>query len=90
MQCNTKLLEAQILELQKVKAKAEKELEGERLLKEQKIKVILRADGEWIYILQFALLSVNVASGRVFINCAYFRTSSMLSLVTSLGLLLKA
>ncbi|NWZ23561.1 GCC2 protein, partial [Asarcornis scutulata] len=38
LQCNTKLLEAQILELQKVKAKAEKELEGERLLKEQKIK----------------------------------------------------
>ncbi|XP_035413843.1 GRIP and coiled-coil domain-containing protein 2 [Cygnus atratus] len=38
LQCNTKLLEAQILELQKVKAKAEKELEAEKLLKEQKIK----------------------------------------------------
>uniref|UniRef100_A0A8C3LQY1 GRIP and coiled-coil domain containing 2 n=1 Tax=Chrysolophus pictus TaxID=9089 RepID=A0A8C3LQY1_CHRPC len=38
LQCNSKLLEAQILELQKVKAKAEKELEAEKLLKEQKIK----------------------------------------------------
>lgn len=61
LQCNTKLLEAQILELQKVKAKAEKELEAEKLLKEQKIKVILCRDGEWIE----ALLSVNVTSGRV-------------------------
>lgn len=38
LQCNSKLLEAQILELQKVKAKAEKELEAEKLLKEQKMK----------------------------------------------------
>ncbi|OXB55395.1 hypothetical protein ASZ78_015428 [Callipepla squamata] len=38
LQCNSKLLEVQILELQKFKAKAEKDLEAEKLLKEQKIK----------------------------------------------------
>ncbi|NXJ15330.1 GCC2 protein, partial [Odontophorus gujanensis] len=38
LQCNSKLLEAQILELQKFKAKAEKDLEAEKLLKDQKIK----------------------------------------------------
>ncbi|NWX14479.1 GCC2 protein, partial [Aegotheles bennettii] len=39
LQHNAKLLEAQILEIQKAKAKADKELETERLLKEQKTKV---------------------------------------------------
>ncbi|NXJ65422.1 GCC2 protein, partial [Rostratula benghalensis] len=39
LQHNTKLLEAQILEIQRAKAKADKELEAERLLKEQKTKV---------------------------------------------------
>ncbi|NXC74193.1 GCC2 protein, partial [Anhinga anhinga] len=39
LQCNAKLLEAQILEIQKAKAKADKELEAEKLLKEQKTKV---------------------------------------------------
>ncbi|NXT75962.1 GCC2 protein, partial [Zapornia atra] len=39
LQHNAKLLEAQILEIQKAKAKADKELEAEKLLKEQKIKV---------------------------------------------------
>ncbi|KFZ52154.1 GRIP and coiled-coil domain-containing protein 2, partial [Antrostomus carolinensis] len=38
LQYNGKLLEAQILEMQKAKAKADKELEAEKLLKEQKIK----------------------------------------------------
>ncbi|KFW94169.1 GRIP and coiled-coil domain-containing protein 2, partial [Phalacrocorax carbo] len=38
LQCNAKLLEAQILEIQKAKAKADKELEAEKLLKEQKTK----------------------------------------------------
>ncbi|KFV09447.1 GRIP and coiled-coil domain-containing protein 2, partial [Tauraco erythrolophus] len=38
LQCNTRLLEAQILEIQKAKAKADKELEAEKLLKEQKTK----------------------------------------------------
>ncbi|KAM6316656.1 GRIP and coiled-coil domain-containing protein 2 [Aegotheles albertisi] len=38
LQHNAKLLEAQILEIQKAKAKADKELEAERLLKEQKTK----------------------------------------------------
>ncbi|KAF1666717.1 GRIP and coiled-coil domain-containing protein 2, partial [Aptenodytes patagonicus] len=39
LQCNAKLLEAQILEIQRAKAKADKELEAEKLLKEQKTKV---------------------------------------------------
>ncbi|NXF81801.1 GCC2 protein, partial [Sclerurus mexicanus] len=39
LQNNAKLLETQILEMQKAKAKADKELEAERLLKEQKTKV---------------------------------------------------
>ncbi|NXL98988.1 GCC2 protein, partial [Tyrannus savana] len=39
LQNNAKLLETQILEIQKAKAKADKELEAERLLKEQKTKV---------------------------------------------------
>ncbi|NXT40262.1 GCC2 protein, partial [Pelecanoides urinatrix] len=39
LQCNAKLLEAQILETQRAKAKADKELEAEKLLKEQKTKV---------------------------------------------------
>ncbi|NXI97926.1 GCC2 protein, partial [Psophia crepitans] len=39
LQHNAKLLEAQILEIQKAKAKADKELETEKLLKEQKTKV---------------------------------------------------
>ncbi|XP_051472625.1 GRIP and coiled-coil domain-containing protein 2 isoform X1 [Apus apus] len=38
LQHNAKLLEAQILEIQRVKAKADKELEAEKLLKEQKTK----------------------------------------------------
>ncbi|XP_033930285.1 GRIP and coiled-coil domain-containing protein 2 isoform X1 [Melopsittacus undulatus] len=38
LQHNAKLLEAQILEIQKAKAKADKELEAEKLLKEQKTK----------------------------------------------------
>ncbi|XP_074671273.1 GRIP and coiled-coil domain-containing protein 2 isoform X1 [Strix aluco] len=38
LQCNAKLLEAQILEMQRAKAKADKELEAEKLLKEQKTK----------------------------------------------------
>ncbi|NWY10246.1 GCC2 protein, partial [Aphelocoma coerulescens] len=39
LQNNTKLLETQILEIQRAKAKADKELEAEKLLKEQKTKV---------------------------------------------------
>ncbi|NXT58353.1 GCC2 protein, partial [Pluvianellus socialis] len=39
LQCNAKLLEGQILETQRAKAKADKELEAEKLLKEQKTKV---------------------------------------------------
>ncbi|NXG49775.1 GCC2 protein, partial [Psilopogon haemacephalus] len=39
LQCNAKLLETELLEIQKAKAKADKELEAERLLKEQKTKV---------------------------------------------------
>ncbi|NXN68183.1 GCC2 protein, partial [Himantopus himantopus] len=39
LQYNAKLLEAQILEIQKAKAKTDKELEAEKLLKEQKTKV---------------------------------------------------
>ncbi|XP_003218785.2 GRIP and coiled-coil domain-containing protein 2 isoform X1 [Anolis carolinensis] len=38
LQTNTKLLESQLLETQKAKAKVDKELEAEKLLKEQKIK----------------------------------------------------
>ncbi|XP_054059642.1 GRIP and coiled-coil domain-containing protein 2 isoform X1 [Rissa tridactyla] len=38
LQHNAKLLEAQILEVQRAKAKADKELEAEKLLKEQKTK----------------------------------------------------
>ncbi|NXL32711.1 GCC2 protein, partial [Glaucidium brasilianum] len=38
LQCNAKLLEAQILEMQRAKAKVDKELEAEKLLKEQKTK----------------------------------------------------
>ncbi|XP_067993588.1 GRIP and coiled-coil domain-containing protein 2 isoform X1 [Melanerpes formicivorus] len=38
LQCNAKLLETQLLEIQRAKAKADKELEAERLLKEQKTK----------------------------------------------------
>ncbi|KFU89791.1 GRIP and coiled-coil domain-containing protein 2, partial [Chaetura pelagica] len=38
LQHNAKLLEAQILDIQKAKAKADKELEAEKLLKEQKTK----------------------------------------------------
>ncbi|KGL91707.1 GRIP and coiled-coil domain-containing protein 2, partial [Charadrius vociferus] len=38
LQYNAKLLEAQILEIQRAKAKADKELEAEKLLKEQKTK----------------------------------------------------
>ncbi|NXF97692.1 GCC2 protein, partial [Eubucco bourcierii] len=38
LQCNAKLLETQLLEIQRAKAKADKELETERLLKEQKTK----------------------------------------------------
>ncbi|NXU76247.1 GCC2 protein, partial [Oreotrochilus melanogaster] len=39
LQHNAKLLETQLLELQRAKAKADKELEAEKLLKEQKTKV---------------------------------------------------
>ncbi|NXM53718.1 GCC2 protein, partial [Illadopsis cleaveri] len=39
LQNNAKLLETQILEIQKAKAKADKELEAEKLLREQKTKV---------------------------------------------------
>ncbi|NWU54219.1 GCC2 protein, partial [Dromas ardeola] len=39
LQHNAKLLEAQILEIQRAKAKVDKELEAEKLLKEQKTKV---------------------------------------------------
>ncbi|NXF41588.1 GCC2 protein, partial [Nyctibius bracteatus] len=39
LQHNAKLLEAQILEIQRAKTKADKELEAEKLLKEQKTKV---------------------------------------------------
>ncbi|NXW54107.1 GCC2 protein, partial [Eurystomus gularis] len=39
LQHNAKLLEAQILEIQRAKAKADKDLEAEKLLKEQKTKV---------------------------------------------------
>ncbi|NWQ85588.1 GCC2 protein, partial [Burhinus bistriatus] len=39
LQYNAKMLETQILETQKAKAKADKELEAEKLLKEQKTKV---------------------------------------------------
>ncbi|NXG85602.1 GCC2 protein, partial [Stercorarius parasiticus] len=39
LQHNAKLLEAQILDIQRAKAKADKELEAEKLLKEQKTKV---------------------------------------------------
>ncbi|NWU76245.1 GCC2 protein, partial [Onychorhynchus coronatus] len=39
LQNNAKLLETQILEMQRAKTKADKELEAERLLKEQKTKV---------------------------------------------------
>ncbi|NWH33198.1 GCC2 protein, partial [Chloropsis hardwickii] len=39
LQNNTKLLETQILEIQRAKAKADKELEAEKLLREQKTKV---------------------------------------------------
>ncbi|XP_007427684.1 GRIP and coiled-coil domain-containing protein 2 isoform X1 [Python bivittatus] len=38
LQTNVKLLETQLLEIQKAKAKSDKELEAEKLLKEQKIK----------------------------------------------------
>ncbi|XP_053311061.1 GRIP and coiled-coil domain-containing protein 2 [Spea bombifrons] len=38
LQSNTKMLEAQILEMQRAKAAVDKELEAERLVKEQKIK----------------------------------------------------
>ncbi|NXN07751.1 GCC2 protein, partial [Indicator maculatus] len=38
LQCNAKLLETQLLEIQRAKAKADKDLEAERLLKEQKAK----------------------------------------------------
>ncbi|XP_048349569.1 GRIP and coiled-coil domain-containing protein 2 isoform X2 [Sphaerodactylus townsendi] len=38
LQTNTKLLETQLLEMQKAKSKTDKELEAEKLLKEQKIK----------------------------------------------------
>uniref|UniRef100_A0A8C4UXP8 GRIP and coiled-coil domain containing 2 n=1 Tax=Falco tinnunculus TaxID=100819 RepID=A0A8C4UXP8_FALTI len=38
LQCNSKMLETQILEMQRAKAKADKELEAEKLLKEQKTK----------------------------------------------------
>ncbi|KAM3836267.1 GRIP and coiled-coil domain-containing protein 2 isoform 2-T3 [Vipera latastei] len=38
LQTNAKLLETQLLEIQKAKAKVDKELEAEKLLKEQKIK----------------------------------------------------
>ncbi|KAG8137507.1 hypothetical protein E2320_004745 [Naja naja] len=38
LQTNVKLLETQLLEIQKAKAKVDKELEAEKLLKEQKIK----------------------------------------------------
>lgn len=47
LQHNAKLLEAQILEIQRAKAKADKELEAEKLLKEQKIKVVHCRCGEW-------------------------------------------
>ncbi|NXS29778.1 GCC2 protein, partial [Pomatostomus ruficeps] len=39
LQNNAKLLETQILEIQRAKAKADKELEAEKLLREQKTKV---------------------------------------------------
>uniref|UniRef100_A0A8C5RMD7 GRIP and coiled-coil domain containing 2 n=1 Tax=Laticauda laticaudata TaxID=8630 RepID=A0A8C5RMD7_LATLA len=39
LQTNVKLLETQLLEIQKAKVKVDKELEAEKLLKEQKIKV---------------------------------------------------
>ncbi|NXE52531.1 GCC2 protein, partial [Casuarius casuarius] len=40
LQSNAKLLEAQILEMQRAKAKVDKELEAEKLLKEQKTKCL--------------------------------------------------
>lgn len=39
LQTNTKLLEAQLLETQRAKAKVDKEFESEKLLKEQKMQV---------------------------------------------------
>lgn len=39
LQTNVRQLEAQALEMQRVKCALEKDLEGERLLKEQKVKV---------------------------------------------------
>lgn len=58
MQNNAKLLEAQILEIQRAKAKADKELEAEKLLREQKTKVVLHRDGKGAE----ALLSMDVIS----------------------------
>ncbi|NXS66585.1 GCC2 protein, partial [Pandion haliaetus] len=57
LQHNAKLLEAQIVETQRAKAKVDKELEAEKLLKEQKTKVVLCRDGEWAE----ALLSLDDA-----------------------------
>lgn len=51
LQHNTKLLEAQILEIQRAKAKTDKELEAEKLLKEQKIKVVLCRDDKWTVVM---------------------------------------
>lgn len=58
LQHNAKLLEAQILDIQKAKAKADKELEAEKLLKEQKTKVVsvemvhkLKHCFQWIWLL---------------------------------------
>ncbi|NXJ49267.1 GCC2 protein, partial [Spizaetus tyrannus] len=64
LQHNAKLLEAQILEIQRAKAKVDKELEAEKLLKEQKTKVVLCRDGEWAE----ALLSLDVTCVRPFYN----------------------
>lgn len=62
--------------MQRAKAKADKDLEAEKLLREQKTKVILHRDGEWAE----ALLSLDVISVRqTFVNC-FYRSASTLSL----------
>lgn len=60
LQNNAKLLETQILEIQRAKAKADKELEAEKLLREQKTKVVFHRNSEWVE----ALLSLDVNSVR--------------------------
>ncbi|XP_011835947.1 PREDICTED: GRIP and coiled-coil domain-containing protein 2 [Mandrillus leucophaeus] len=58
LQSNAKLLEVQILEVQRAKAMVDKELEAEKLQKEQKIKVktILRDDAQ-----QTTLMNMEIA-----------------------------